>query len=248
MHVDEERFVARAQHAVGHVQEPGAARAAEELAARGGQQVAADLLDVDDELADRLAGVDQVEEVELAAEAADLGDGGDEPRVGGDVGDGDEPGAVGPHQRGHRVDVDHAVRPVGRVHDAHAEPLAQGEEGDLVGDEVVAGREDDVVGLERDRGQGRGVGVGGAARERDVVGGGVDEGGDLRVEAADLGGPGGRRLVAADLGLEVQVVDHHRRHGPRHQAAAGVVEVDDPVGPRCVGAQGGDVELKCFSR
>ena len=42
------------------VEEAGAARAAQELAPGGGEHVAADLVDVDRELPDRLAGVEQV--------------------------------------------------------------------------------------------------------------------------------------------------------------------------------------------
>jgi hypothetical protein len=94
VHVDEQRLVSGAQDAFGREEEPRAAGAAQELAAGGGQQVAADLDDVDGVLADRLAGVGQVQQVQLAAVLADLGDGLDQAGVGGDVGGGDQPGAV----------------------------------------------------------------------------------------------------------------------------------------------------------
>jgi len=58
VHVDEQRLVSGAQDAVGREEKPGAAGPAQELAAGGSQQVAADLGDVDGVLADRLAGVD----------------------------------------------------------------------------------------------------------------------------------------------------------------------------------------------
>jgi hypothetical protein len=85
----QERWVEPVDEPVGHEQETGAARAPQELAAGGRQQVAADLGHVDRHLSDRLAGV-QRQRVEghvpgaggvldqgdlLAARAQQLGDG-----------------------------------------------------------------------------------------------------------------------------------------------------------------------------
>lgn len=243
MHVDVQRLATGLEHPVGDVQEARTARAAKELAAGRGEQVAADLLDVDGVLADRLAGVDQVQQVEFAAVPADLGDRLDQPGVGGYVRHGHQARSVGAHQRGHGVDVDAAaVGVVGGVHDPDAVSLAQGEEGDLVGDEVVAGGEDDVVRAEVDGREGFGVGVGRARREGDVAGAGAQEFGERGVEVGDLAGPGGGGLVAADGRFQPQVVEHRLEHRTGHQAAAGVVEVDHLLAPGGVGSQGGEIE------
>ena len=72
------------------VEEAGAARAAQVLAAGGGEHVAADRVDVERQLADRLAGVEQVGDAGRAREAPDLGGRVDQAAVGRHVGDGDE--------------------------------------------------------------------------------------------------------------------------------------------------------------
>ena len=75
-----------------HVEEARAAGPAQILAARGREHVAADLPHIDRELADRLAGVEQVEDPVPGRDAPHQGGRVHEPALGRDVGDRDEPG------------------------------------------------------------------------------------------------------------------------------------------------------------
>jgi hypothetical protein len=84
-------------------------------AARSGEQVAADCGHIDGVLPDRLAGVDEVQQILLPAVPPDLGDRLDQARVGRDVGHGHQPRAVRAHQGRHRRHIGPAVRRVGRV-------------------------------------------------------------------------------------------------------------------------------------
>ena len=70
----DERRVEPLHHARPDVEEPGAAGPAQELAAGGGEQVAADLVHVDPQLADRLACVEEEQHAGGPAAPADLGD------------------------------------------------------------------------------------------------------------------------------------------------------------------------------
>ena len=83
-------------HLAAHVEEAGAARRPQELAAGGGEQVAADALDVDGELSDRLAGVEQERHPRLPGEGAHLLGRVDQAAVGGHVGGRDEPHGLVP--------------------------------------------------------------------------------------------------------------------------------------------------------
>jgi hypothetical protein len=112
----------------------------------------------------------------------------------------------------------------------------------------VARREDHVAALERDRRQRLAVGLGGAGGEGDLLGPGADQVGGGGVEIGDRGRAQRRRFLAADGRLERQVLDLGVEDGAGHQAAAGVVEVDDAVATRGVGAEGGDVEERFSER
>ena len=73
-----------------HVEEARAAWPAQVLAAWGGEHVAADLLHIDRELADRLTGIEQIEDAMARGNAADIGRRIYEPALGGHVGDRDQ--------------------------------------------------------------------------------------------------------------------------------------------------------------
>jgi hypothetical protein len=60
------------------------------LAARGRDHVAADLPNIDRELADRLAGIEQIEDAEASGDAADFGRRINEPALRGDMRDRDQ--------------------------------------------------------------------------------------------------------------------------------------------------------------
>jgi len=107
-----------------HVEEARAAGPAQILAARGREHVAADVLHVDREVADRLAGIEQIEDAVARGDAADVGRRIDEPASPGHVRDRDQLRARADRaiQRGQidlpgRVAVDHVdLDPHARLH------------------------------------------------------------------------------------------------------------------------------------
>ena len=92
VHVDERR-VELGDPGPAHVEESGTARRAQVLATRRRQEVAAERVDVDGELPDRLAGVEQVRHARLARCRADRGGRVHEPTLGRDPRDRDQPHA-----------------------------------------------------------------------------------------------------------------------------------------------------------
>ena len=84
---------------VSGVQEPGAPRTAQELATGGREEVAADRLDVDVELADRLAGIEQERDPGLSGQRADGAGGIDEAAARRNPGQRDDRDVVGPFER-----------------------------------------------------------------------------------------------------------------------------------------------------
>ena len=85
------------QDGVAHIEQTSPARAAQELAPGDGEQVAADLVHVNGHLADRLAGVQQVERADLTRNGADLGGGIDQATVRRHMRDGDQAHALVRH-------------------------------------------------------------------------------------------------------------------------------------------------------
>jgi hypothetical protein len=169
--------------------------------------------------------------------AADLGDRLHQPGVRRHVRHRHQPRSQRPHQLDHRRHVDAARRQVRRVHDFHPEPPPERQERDLVGDEVVAGGQDDVVRPEVDRRERGRIGVRSTTRERDVVRTRAEQCGGLGVEAANRVGPQRGRLVPADRRLECDMVLHGSQNGSGEQAAACVVEVDHVRDTGGLGAQ-----------
>ena len=91
MMVDHRRLEALVEQLLPDVEEAGAARPAQVLAARRGEKVAAELLHVQRHLTHGLAGVEQVEDAMLAGDGADLSCGVDKAAVGRGVRDRDQP-------------------------------------------------------------------------------------------------------------------------------------------------------------
>ena len=85
-----------------HVEQPGTPRAAQVLPPGGREEVAPERVDVDRELADRLARVEQVGHAGLARHRADGGRGVHQPALGRDPRDRHQPHAVVEHRRGAR--------------------------------------------------------------------------------------------------------------------------------------------------
>jgi hypothetical protein len=115
----EERGLEALDQLTPDIEEPGAARPAQELAPGGAEDVAADLADVDRHLADRLAGVEQERHAGRARDAADRGGGVDEAAVRGDVDERDQFDALVEHPL-ERVDIDLAGGVVGDALDHRA--------------------------------------------------------------------------------------------------------------------------------
>ena len=72
-------------------------------------------------------------------------------------------------------------------------------------------------------------GAGGVLDDRDVLGVGVDQRRERRVDAIEPGGGLACRLVAADLGFPPDMSRHGLDRRCRRQRAAGVVEMNDVV-------------------
>src|SRR5205085_4686114 len=89
----DKRRLKRADDVAPHVKKAGAARSAQIFSAGRRQYVAADLSDVDRELADRLAGIQKIEHVVTLGDSTDPGGRIDEAALGRHMGDRNQPGA-----------------------------------------------------------------------------------------------------------------------------------------------------------
>ena len=195
------------EHRVTHVQESGAPRRPEELAPGRADQVAADLIHIDGELTDRLAGVEQVGNAGGSNQGTGLGDGIDEPALARDMGERDECHATPFEPPGQRVEVDLAVGIVGQDLDLDPDEVAGPQHGQHVGDVLGPSRQHRVAALQRDRTEGEVPRPGRALGERDLIRSATDEPGDRVVDPLDPVVLLGRGPVAADLGLESKVFD-----------------------------------------
>ena len=222
-------------------QEAGATRSAQELPARAGEHVAADLGHVDRQLSDRLRGIEQVGNAGGAGDPADLGSGVDESSAGRDVRHADQAGAVVDH-RCQRTCVELPVFVV--RHDEQLDPAALGdlEVGEDIAPVLVAPCQDPVARLEPKRVE-RGVpGVRRVVEQRHLVRLAADQRREGLVRGGDPFGGLRCSLVATDLRLALQMGGHREERLRRQQAGAGVVEVDAVGAPRCHSAERLDVE------
>ena len=207
----------------GDVEEAGAARGAEELATGGDQRVAADRADVDRQVADRLGRVEQVGDAGRAGEGADRGDRLDPARGGRHVG-GD--------QQGRRLGQRPLQRPEVGVPGLVVGDDLDGDPGALElkqlqrrADVGRPGGEDAVAGAEPQRVDHPMPADRRALDQGDVVGAGADQLAGGGVDGVEPRSRRGRGLVAADLGLELEVVDDGGEGGGARQRRAGRVEV-----------------------
>ena len=223
-----------------HPQEARAPRAAQELAAGAGQQVAADRVRGHRELADRLGGIQQEQRSAGAGDPPDLGGGLDQAATGGHVADPDQPGprAGQPFQRGH---VQLAVLVVGHHHDLGAGPAGGLPVGQHVAAVLGPAGQDLVTRAQRHRVERRVPGVGGVVEQRDLLGPAADHLGDRLIGDGDRGPRLGGGLVPADLRLPAQVRGHRVQCRLRHERRAGVVEVNPPGTAGCLRPQCVDV-------
>ena len=136
MQVDEGR-VDLVEKALADIKEACATRAAQKFAPRAGQDIAADGAHVQGHLADRLAGIEQVDQAVFAGDAAHLDRRVHEAAVGGDMGEGDQARA----RRNHgikRRDVDLTRGIGGHKINVQAAPSGLLQQGQIVGN-IVGG-------------------------------------------------------------------------------------------------------------
>lgn len=198
----------------GAVQEAGASRAAQELTAGRGEQVAADLVDIDRHLTDGLARVQQVDRSGLAGHLADLGGWVDQTALGGHMADRDQPDQFVDHGA-QCVDVELAVLVVGHHVDHHAVAVGGLQERDGVARVLGTGCQDPVAGRPGQRVEGHVPGTGGVLHDRDVVPPGAHLTGQRVVRVLDPLGLRCSCLVPADLLLQAKMPDHRVDHRAR---------------------------------
>ena len=209
MHV-EKRGLEPFDQAAPHVEEAGAARAAEELAPGAGEDVTPDLAHVDRQLADRLARVEQKRDARRPGDAPHGRGGVDEPALGRHVHERDELDAV-VEQPLERLDVDLAGLVVRDDLDGCARAGGDLAERDPVRRVLGAPGEDPVAGGEAERVERHVPRPRRVLDDRDLVAVGTDQRSDRVVAVLQAVGPFRRRLVAADLGLAAEMVDDARR-------------------------------------
>jgi hypothetical protein len=206
------------------VQEAGAPRPAQKLAAGGGEHVAPDRGHVDRQLADRLAGVQQVRHAGRPSQRADLRGRVDQPAVRGHVGDRDQRGTplqlageVVERREAVRVALDHLDHRAGAAGDLEQrDDVARVLGAD--GQHAVAGAQ--VVRVERHV-----PAAGGVFHDGDLARRAADQPGDRRVRVVHAGRRRLGRLVSADPLLQAEVADHRVGDGGGREGGARVVEV-----------------------
>ena len=186
------------------------------------------VVDVDVELADRLARVEQERHAGLPGQRADRFRGVDHAAAGRDVRERDD-GDVAVEPAFELVEVDLAVLVVLDHLERGAGALARLQERDRVADVLGARGEDALARLERDRRERHVPGGRRALHQRDLVRLRVDEPRDRVVHAGHPRLGLGLRLVRADLRLAAQVRDHGVGDHLRPQRSPGVVQVGDMV-------------------
>jgi hypothetical protein len=224
-----------------HVEEAGAARAAQVLAAGTRQRVALEARDVEVELARRLARVQQERDAGRLGDRADLLGRVHQAALGGHVGDGDQldvavdaPPQLFDVQLARRVVADHLDDRAGAPGDL--------QERDGVAGVLRPGRQDPVAGAERERVEHRLPGARRVVGQRDVVALRAEQPGHRRVHRVQAVRRFGGGFVPADQRFVAQVLDDGVGHDGRGQCRARVVEVDHLGAARGFAARAFDVE------
>ena len=181
---------------------------------------------IDREVADRLAGIEEIEDAVARREPTHSGHRIDEPGSAGHVRNGDELRARtdralegGEVELAGCVAVDHV--------DLDADARLQLEKCEIVGQVLGARRDDAIARTERNRVEGHVPAARGVFDDRDLVGTRTDQRGDGVVGVRDAIGRFGSRFVAADGGLACEMARDRIEDGARRQGSARVVEMDD---------------------
>ena len=225
----------------GDVEKAGAARSAQELAARRREERASDRTDVDRELADRLARVEQIRDPGAGEHGAHRRRRVDEPTRGGNVRDRDQADPLVEHRR-ERVDIDLAGAGARYDFDSRAGSPRDLQHRDEVARVLDTMGEDPVAGLKGHRVEDLVPRACRALRERDLSVRRTHEAGERGRRRGNRLGLLLGRFVAADARLELQVVDHRVEHRRRLERRAGVVEVNDMLAARRLGACPRDID------
>jgi len=235
------------QRSGAHPQKTRAPRAAQELAAGAGEQVAADRLHIHRELAGRLGGIEQEQRTTFAREPPDLGHRLHQPAAGGHVTHPDQPGPLAsqPGEGGH------VQLPVGIVRD-HDHICAGALGGLQVGQHVAAvlgaPGQDPVTRTERHRVE-RGIpSARGVVEQRHLLTSAADQLGDGAIGGSNRIPRRGGGFVAPDLRLQAQVAGHRIQRRLCHQRGTSVVQMVAVRAPGGLGAQSVNVHAPILSR
>jgi hypothetical protein len=124
------------------------------------------------------------------------------------------------------LEIDVPLLVVADDHDLHTARACDMKVGHVVAAVLRSSGDDSIPGLEWDRVEDRVPGARGVLEQRDLLGPAVDEPRARPIDSFHPLALGLGRLVSADPGLELEVVDDRVDHGPRHQRGAGIVEVE----------------------
>src|SRR5215211_5009330 len=240
MVVEQQRLDMARRRALG-VKEARATGPAQVFAAGHRQEVAADFTHVDRQLADRLAGIEQIEHAGIVGDLADRLGRLHQATLRRHMGDRDQLGAlVDGALQGAKVDL--AVVVVGHHDDLRARLLGDLQVGDVVRRIFADAGQDAVARLEIEGVEGEVPGPRGVLDEGHFVGLGPDQPGDRGIKALQLVMRLGGSLVAADLGLELQVVQRGVEGALAGERGTGGIEVQDVGAAGRLGTQPGQIE------
>src|SRR5216684_925611 len=225
-HINIKRMVATLEGAVGNVKKTDAARAAEKFARRGGKEIAAQARDINGNFADGLAGVEQVGDASGLAEFTKSFDGLHEAGIGGHPRDGEEAHARVAQEFTHRLGIDTALGEIRGAADFDALAACQREIGKLIGNVIVARGDDDVAGTKIESSQRLKEGDGGIFNHGDVARVCAEKLRYVRIGSDHRGFGFIGTFVAAEHRFALQMRCDCIKDGSRHQAGAGVIEMD----------------------
>ena len=163
--------------------------------------------DVNFQLADRLAGVQEYERAVPVGDLDDVADRIDQTRVGGDVDHRDQADAV-IHHLGQSVEVDSSVRGAGHDLDLGAGQTCPVQHVDGIIGVLGSCHQDPVSGLERNSAEERGPGSGGAVGQGDAAGFAAEQPAQGHLEVLPFRRTLLSSTVAADFGLSPEMPHH----------------------------------------
>ena len=198
------------------------------------EDVAPDRVHIDRELTDGLARIEHVEDAEPPAQRADGFGRVDQSAVRRCMGQRHH------HRAGTELPLevrerDLPVLVVVDEDDLDAEPATQLQQPDRVARVLRPCRQHSITAPEREAVDGHVPGAGGVLDDRDVIGVGIEQRRQRRVDTIEAGGSLTCGLVAADLGFPPDVSYHGLDRGCGRQRASGIVEMNDVVRAGSVG-------------